>query len=247
MAVLGASFPPVAFPIEQASQPTQWHVKAAGDGQFKNGTKLKVTMGRETILFERADPIRAGRLSTPVARITEVSDSIITGILSDKFFAEGDPDYISGCGREPWASDPYVFTACLGGGMAAESAIAPSYMILSSISYEDHFVRVDWLDEDGEARQITFKVGKKAYRAFLAELRRRLWEPRAFKPSGPIGHSRCKVLAADSEEYQENCAPGADAALSLVVGVWPCALLTPPKSPCPLWPRPSFPATARGE
>lgn len=203
MAILALPGPLIAIQAKPAATGERWQVKAAGDDPFKNGTRVTVTIGRENIKCERNGNSSADKIAIPIASITEVSDAVISGRISEKVFADDEPDYISGCGKAPWTNDPYAFAACVGGGISAEMAISPLVIVLSSIPFEDHFVHITWRDEGAQQKRITFKVSKRAYRAFLAELRNRVGE-------GAEGNSN-----AFSAEGAQAVQPGSEKPASL--------------------------------
>jgi hypothetical protein len=239
------SLPSSLAAIQAIPAGIKWRVKAAGDEPFKRGSKLTVTVEEGKILCERRGRHRSPTVTIPTNRVTDFSDSVISGLLSDKVFGEGEPDFLTHCGEEPWTNDPYASAACAGTGLAGELAISPLLFTLHTVSFEDRFVHITWKDQDGKSRRITFKVEKKDYALFLANLRTQigqgLQEDPAehsienlqpldeFLPSQiPAESSRCVILAPDASEFSANCTPNLLFHPNQMASAMPSALSRPP-------------------
>ena len=196
----------------------QWRVKAAGDEPFKRGSTLTLTMEEGSIRCERRGRPRTPALTIPTDRVTDVSDSVISGLLADKVYVRDELDYISHCGQGRWASDPYLYSTCVGAGIAGELYAFPMVIVLESFSFEDHFVHITWKDKDGRRRRVTFKVNKKDHALLMANLRARVGDgleeddsstsfvPLSEPPAAAAAQqSRCMLLAPDSDEFVANC------------------------------------------
>ena len=175
LALLAAPFSLPAREGKENAQGIEWRVKyVGGTAEFRKGTKVRVTVGKEILHCEAVDGRRAGKLSIPVASVTEISDSVITGRVLDKVFGPDDLDLVS--------NSSCTDALSCGGVAAAQVALSVVAAPISLFNYEDHFVRIEW-KEMGEKKEINFRVGKKDSGSFLAELRRVTGLPSEENPS----------------------------------------------------------------
>jgi hypothetical protein len=245
LTLLLLSLPSSLAAIQAIPAGIKWRVKAAGDEPFKRGSKLTVTVQEGKVLCETRGRHRSPTVTIPTNRVTVFSDSVISGVLTDKVFAEDELDYASQCGDGTSIDNANKFALCADLGLAKMLLLSPLLVVLDYTSFEDHFVHITWKDQDGKSRRITFKVEKKDYALFLANLRTQigqgLQEDPAehsienlqpldeFLPSQiPAESSRCVVLAPDASEFSANCTPNLLFHLNQMASAMPSALSRPP-------------------
>jgi hypothetical protein len=161
--------------------PRQWLVKyMGGPNRLKRGTTVALEITERTILYRDPNSGPDPVLSIPVAAVSDVSDEVIEGSLSEKVFGPGEPDYLDDLGapcaewalaRIPDISGAVVAGGCLAGSLAVETPYAILASVLSNIPFKDHFLRLSW-QANGEDPEVVFKVSGKDHVTLLEELER---------------------------------------------------------------------------
>jgi hypothetical protein len=150
---------------ERGRESEQWVMKhERGTEEFRPGAKIKVMIEPETLVVGRE-----GRLpiAVPVSAITEVVYNNETQRRSEPFQAGL---------RTTFAQENLIAladTGLAGAAFIGVQALATglSAALTHPFKTTRHFVEIYW-EEEGELKELTFKVGKGEYAGFLAELER---------------------------------------------------------------------------
>jgi len=159
----------------------QWRVKyMGGPNQWKRGTSVDLEITDRTISYRVLGSGLVPGFSIPVAAVSDVSDEVIEGSLSEKVFGPGEPDYLDDLGapcaeralaKIPDISGAAVASGCLAGSLALEAPYAILASVLSNIPFKDHFVRLKW-QANGEDPEVVFQVRGEDHLTLREELER---------------------------------------------------------------------------
>jgi len=163
----GADSPRRGNRIADPAAPKQWRVKyMGGPNLLKRGTPVDLEVSERMITYGTVGRRPDKRFSIPVAAVSDVSDEVIEGSLSEKVFGPGEPDYISPCQNVRDIGLGYI---CLAGALALETPFAVLVSVLQNIPFKDHFVRIQW-QANGEDPEVVFKVSGKDHVALVEAL-----------------------------------------------------------------------------
>ncbi len=148
VAIVAPPWPLAADMVKGVPPGKQWHMKYSdGTEELEEGAKIKVKVDEEHIICTTQN----GRgFSIPVAEVSEVSYEAVTQPRARQLYGIDEPPIV----------------------MCGDIGCVPDLIAIISrgLEYREHFVRIVWPKDANENREAVFRVSKRDYRAFLAEL-----------------------------------------------------------------------------
>jgi len=178
----GADPPPLLKQADKRPAGNQWQVKyMGGPNPLKRGTRVYLEFSEGAITYRTARGGKGGEFSIPVVSVSDVSDEVIEGYLSEKVFGPDEPDYLDELAVPciAWTDRTIpdrrvavpAASGCFAGSLGLEVPYAIVASVLSNIHYKDHFIRLRW-EQEGKDPEVVFKVSAKDYLALQEELER---------------------------------------------------------------------------
>jgi hypothetical protein len=168
--LVGADSQLEANRIAKSATGKQWHVKyMGGPTLLRRGTPVDLAIGALTVSYRARGREETQESSIPVTAVTDVSDEIIEGNLSEKVFGPGETDSVDdlgvpcaewALGNDSGVGGEVVASGCLAGSLALEVSYGLLDSFLSNIPFKDHFLRIFWQEGD-KVLGIVFKVSGK--------------------------------------------------------------------------------------